>query len=163
KLQAALHAKAKKGPTYRLYGLSEKGYPLDVLLHAYQCCRSNERSPGGDGQTFADVEAYGAVRRQGALASDLRGKTQRPQAGGRGQGGRPSRPRSQGLGPAQGAALSPLSSQQRLPRSTLCWKQPAHEERLAAHLATHADGLVGCCRGRAAEALGGLRGMMRRP
>src|SRR5438874_3082045 len=80
KLQAALHAKAKKAPTYRFYALYDKVYRLDVLLHAYQCCRSNDGSPGVDGQTFADIEAYGVMRWLGELAAELRGKTYRPQA-----------------------------------------------------------------------------------
>src|SRR5437899_1404403 len=80
KLQAALHAKAKKAPGYRFYALYDKVYRLDVLLHAWQCCRSNYGSPGVDGQTFADIEAYGVMQWLGELAAELRGKTYRPQA-----------------------------------------------------------------------------------
>ena len=57
KLQEALHAKAKKAPTYRFYALYDKVYRMDVLWHAYQCCRANAGAPGVDGQTFADIEA----------------------------------------------------------------------------------------------------------
>jgi RNA-directed DNA polymerase len=80
KLQAALHAKAKKAPTYRFYALYDKVYRMDVLLHAYQVCRANDGSPGVDGQTFADIEAYGAWKWLGELAEELRQKTYRPQA-----------------------------------------------------------------------------------
>jgi len=80
KLQAALHAKAKESPSYRFYALYDKVYRLDVLLHAYWCCRSNDGSPGVDGQTFADIEAYGLGKWLDELAAELRGKTYRPQA-----------------------------------------------------------------------------------
>jgi len=80
KLQETLHAKAKKAPTYRFYALYDKVYRADVLWHAYQCCRANDGSPGVDGQTFADIEKYGALNWQGALAEELRKKTYRPQA-----------------------------------------------------------------------------------
>jgi len=80
KLQEALHAKAKRAPKYRFYALYDKVYRLDVLWHAYQCCRANDGAPGVDGQTFADIEAYGVERWLRELAEDLRKKTYRPQA-----------------------------------------------------------------------------------
>lgn len=80
KLQAALHAKAKKAPGYRFYALYDKVYRADVLWHAYQCCRANDGAPGVDGQTFAAIEAYGVGKWLGELAEELRGKTYRPQA-----------------------------------------------------------------------------------
>jgi group II intron reverse transcriptase/maturase len=75
-----LHAKAKSAPTYRFYALYDKVYRADVLWHAYQCCRANDGSAGVDGQTFADIEAYGALKWQGELAEELRKQTYRPQA-----------------------------------------------------------------------------------
>jgi RNA-directed DNA polymerase len=80
KLQETLHAKAKRAPTYRFYALYDKVYRMDVLGHAYQCCRANDGAPGVDGQTFADIEAYGLTKWLGELADTLRGKTYRPQA-----------------------------------------------------------------------------------
>ena len=80
KLQEALQAKAKRAPTYRFYALYDKVYRADVLWHAYQRCRFNDGAAGVDGQTFADIEAYGAVQWLGELAEDLRKKTYRPQA-----------------------------------------------------------------------------------
>ena len=80
KLQETLHAKAKSTPTYRFYALYDKVYRADVLWHAYQCCKANDGTAGVDGQTFEDIEAYGALKWQGELAEDLRKKTYRPQA-----------------------------------------------------------------------------------
>src|SRR5438067_9684891 len=80
KLQEALHAKAKKAPTYRFYALYDKVYRGDVLWHAYQCCRANGGAAGVDGQTFEDIEAYGVLKWLGELAEELRQKTYRPRA-----------------------------------------------------------------------------------
>jgi hypothetical protein len=68
KLQEALHAKAKRAPTYRFYALDDKVYRGDVLWHAYQCCRANAGAAGVDGQTFEDIEAYGTMKWLGELA-----------------------------------------------------------------------------------------------
>jgi RNA-directed DNA polymerase len=79
-LQETLHAKAKSAPTYRFYALYDKVYRTDVLWYAYQCCRLNDGAAGVDGQTFADIEAYGVVKWLGELAEQLRKQTYRPQA-----------------------------------------------------------------------------------
>jgi group II intron reverse transcriptase/maturase len=79
KLQATLHTKAKGSPGYRFYLLYDKVYRRDVLAFAYARCRSNDGAPGIDGQTFADIEAYGVERWLDELADDLRRKTYRPQ------------------------------------------------------------------------------------
>jgi group II intron reverse transcriptase/maturase len=75
-----LPAQAKRAPDYRFYALYDKVYRADVLWHAYQCCRLNDGAPGVDGQTLADIEAYGVVKWLGELAEELRKKTYRPQA-----------------------------------------------------------------------------------
>jgi RNA-directed DNA polymerase len=80
KLRETLHAKAKRAPTYRFYTLYDKVYRMDVLWHAYECCRVNDGAPGVDGQTFDDIEAYGKMKWLGELAEELRRKAYRPQA-----------------------------------------------------------------------------------
>jgi group II intron reverse transcriptase/maturase len=75
KLQAALHTKAKNSPDYRFYALYDKVYRWDVLAVAYMRCRENGGAPGVDGQTFEDIEAYGAHRWLGELAEELRKET----------------------------------------------------------------------------------------
>src|SRR5438876_504674 len=80
KLQTALQAKAKGSPGYRFYLLYDKLYREDVLAFAYRCCQANGGSAGVDGQTFADIEAYGLERWLGELTQVLRTKTYRPQA-----------------------------------------------------------------------------------
>jgi len=74
----ALHAKAKAEAGYRFYALYDKISRDDILAHAYAQCRSNKGAPGVDGQTFADVEAYGIERWLGELALALRQETYRP-------------------------------------------------------------------------------------
>ena len=79
KLQTALHAKAKAEAGYRFYALYDKLSRDDILAHAYAQCRSNKGAPGGDGQDFADIEAYGVERWLGELALALRQGTYRPE------------------------------------------------------------------------------------
>jgi RNA-directed DNA polymerase len=75
----ALHAKAKAEAGYRFYALYDKISREDILAHAYAQCRSNKGAPGGDGQDFADIEAYGVERWLGELALALRQETYRPE------------------------------------------------------------------------------------
>ena len=75
KLQTALHAKAKAAPSYRFYLLYDKMHRWDVLAYAYLRCKANQGAAGVDGQTFADIEAYGERRWLEELAKELQGKT----------------------------------------------------------------------------------------
>jgi RNA-directed DNA polymerase len=78
KLQTALHAKAKAAPSYRFYLLYDKLYRWDVLVYAYERCKANKGAAGVDGQTFADIEAYGERRWLEELAKELQSKTYQP-------------------------------------------------------------------------------------
>jgi retron-type reverse transcriptase len=73
-----LHAKAKAEAGYRFFALYDKISHWDILAHAYAQRRSNKGAPGVDGQTFADIEAYGVERWLGELALALRQETYRP-------------------------------------------------------------------------------------
>src|SRR3984885_6685355 len=79
KLQTALHTKAKNSPDYRFYALYDKLYRRDILEWAFVRCRKNDGAPGVDGQSFADIEAYGEEKWLGELAEVLRKKTYQPQ------------------------------------------------------------------------------------
>ena len=78
KLQTALHTKAKNSPGYRFYALYDKLYRKDILEWAFIRCRKNGGAPGVDGQSFADIEAYGENRWLDELTEELRNETYRP-------------------------------------------------------------------------------------
>jgi RNA-directed DNA polymerase len=80
KLQQALHAKAKRAPSYRFYALYDKLYRSDVLDYAFRCCQRNDGRAGVDGQTFDDIAAYGVKQWLDELAEELWKKTYCPQA-----------------------------------------------------------------------------------
>ena len=65
---------------HRFYALYDKVSRDDFLAHAYTKCRSNKGAPGGDGQDFADIEAYGVDRWLAELALALREATYRPES-----------------------------------------------------------------------------------
>jgi group II intron reverse transcriptase/maturase len=74
-----LHTKAKKALDYRFYALYDKLYRRDVLEWAFTRCRLNAGAAGVDGQSFADIEAYGEDRWLDALAEELRTGTYQSQ------------------------------------------------------------------------------------
>ena len=78
KLQTALHTKAKNSPGYRFYALYDKLYRKDILEWAFIRCRKNGGAPGVDGQSFADIEAYGQDQWLDELTEELRNETYRP-------------------------------------------------------------------------------------
>ena len=73
---------------------------------------------------------------------------------------RSTRNRDEGRGTPQGSPISPLLSNLYMRRFVLGWKKLGHERRLEAYIVNYADDLVICCRGRAEEALAGMRSMM---
>jgi retron-type reverse transcriptase len=78
KLQRALPGKAKESSDFRFYALYDKVYRKDVLTFAYACCNANGGAAGVDGQTFRDIEAYGAERWLDELMQELESRTYRP-------------------------------------------------------------------------------------
>ena len=80
RLQTALHAKAKEALGFRFYSLSDKVWRDDVLAVAWQAVRRNGGAAGMDGETVADIDAFGVDRWLGALARDLKEGTYRPHA-----------------------------------------------------------------------------------
>jgi RNA-directed DNA polymerase len=78
KLQTALHTKAKNSPGYRFYALYDKLYRKDILEWAFIRCHKNGGAPGVDGQSFADIEAYGEDQWLDELTEELRNETYRP-------------------------------------------------------------------------------------
>jgi group II intron reverse transcriptase/maturase len=80
KLQETLHAKAKESPNLRFHFLYDKVWRADVLTIAYYRCEAKQGAAGVDGQTFADIAAYGEERWLGELAQELKAKTYGPQA-----------------------------------------------------------------------------------
>jgi RNA-directed DNA polymerase len=80
KLQAALHAKAKREPAYRFYSLYDKIHREDVLQHAWMRCRINGGAAGVDAQSFEQIEEGGLERWLEELTKEIREKTYRPNA-----------------------------------------------------------------------------------
>jgi RNA-directed DNA polymerase len=79
RLCAALYHKAKHEPNYRFYALYDKVWRRDILAHAYALNRQNDGVPGVDGQTFADIEAYGVERWLAELQEEVRTERYHPQ------------------------------------------------------------------------------------
>ena len=78
-LQAALYHKAKREPSYRFHFLYDKVWRTDILAHAYALNRENGGAAGVDGQTFADIEAYGVERWLAELQEEVRTERYQPQ------------------------------------------------------------------------------------
>jgi RNA-directed DNA polymerase len=79
RLREALYPKAKHEPNYRFYALYDKVWRMDILAHAYALNRQNDGAPGVDGQTFADIEAYGVERWLAELQEEVRTERYHPQ------------------------------------------------------------------------------------
>src|SRR5437764_831200 len=67
--------KAKAAPSHRSCPLYDKLSRWDVLAYAYLRCKANQGAAGVEGQTFADIEAYGERQWLEELAKELQSKT----------------------------------------------------------------------------------------
>ena len=132
KLQAALHAKAKRSPDYRFYMLYDKVDRADILAFAYRLCRANGGAPGVDGMTFDDIQAYGEEQWLSELAETL----QSLQSGG---STRPPTAPSVVVCQAQGAGCGNLTFPGRLPAPGTGARlpQPANTQLLVGDRVNH--------------------------
>jgi group II intron reverse transcriptase/maturase len=79
-LQLKLYQKAKQESGYKFYILYDKIFLRHVMEEAYKRCKKNGGGPGIDGQTFLDVESYGAEKYLTEISEELRKREYRPQA-----------------------------------------------------------------------------------
>lgn len=79
-LQGKLYQKAKLESGYRFYVLYDKMFIPYMLREAWKQVKKNAGSPGIDGVTIADVEAYGVDGYLEGLMGELRKRTYRPKA-----------------------------------------------------------------------------------
>jgi len=77
--QRKLYLKAQGEPKFRFYTLYDKTYRPEVLSESYRRVKANGGSPGVDGQTFDDIEQYGAERYLSELREVLLRKEYRPE------------------------------------------------------------------------------------
>ena len=78
RLQRTLWACAKQSPGRRFHALYDRIWRSDVLREAWRRVRENRGAAGVDGQTLAEVEAYGVERLLGELQHALREGSYRP-------------------------------------------------------------------------------------
>ena len=79
-LQEKLYQKAKQERGYKFYVLYDKMFIPYLLREAWKSVRANGGSPGVDGQTIAEVEAYDIENYLRELGEELRKQTYQPQA-----------------------------------------------------------------------------------
>jgi hypothetical protein len=64
-----LRAEANREPAAQFHSLYDKIHSMDVLLHAWRCCRANGSAPGVDRMTFEQIETRGVARSAGRNVS----------------------------------------------------------------------------------------------
>lgn len=79
-LQEKLYCKAKQEKDYKFYVLYDKMFVGYMLKEAYAQVKSNDGSPGLDGEDCDAVERYGLERYLHELGEDLRKQTYQPSA-----------------------------------------------------------------------------------
>ena len=77
-LQRSLYVAARTSKTRRFHALHDRVRRSDVLRAAWKRTRENGGAAGVDGQTIADVEAYGVEKFLNELGADLRAGTYHP-------------------------------------------------------------------------------------
>jgi RNA-directed DNA polymerase len=77
-LQRRLWVAAKRSPGRRFHALYDRIFRGDVLEEAWRRVRANRGAAGVDGETLAQVEAYGVRRMLAELQCDLRAGQYRP-------------------------------------------------------------------------------------
>ena len=78
-LQRQLYLAAKRSAQRRFHALYDRIARCDVLERAWQQVRNNRGAAGIDGQTIAEVEAYGVDRVLKELRQQLEARSYRPQ------------------------------------------------------------------------------------
>jgi group II intron reverse transcriptase/maturase len=78
-LQVQLYLAAKRSPQRRFHALYDRIARRDVLRRAWEQVRRNRGAAGIDGQTIAEVEAYGVDRMLAELREQLEAHRYRPQ------------------------------------------------------------------------------------
>lgn len=77
-LRQKIYLKAKSEKTWRFWGLYVHICKEETLMASYELCKTNNGSPGVDGETFADVEQYGVARYLSNIRKELEAGTYYP-------------------------------------------------------------------------------------
>ncbi len=78
-LQRKLYLKSKETEDYKFYSLFDKIYRVDILMTAYQQCKSNKGGAGVDGKTFKMIEKDGINQFIQELSNELKDNRYKPE------------------------------------------------------------------------------------